>query len=230
MGGYEGEFCHGIMPFRGRIKAFEDHALCVACSNGNVQDVMEMLCHGVDVNARRGEPLGVAVFKRHIAVVKLLLDHGADIHADEDNALFVACSHGYADIAELLLDRGADVNSNHRVLAWAVMNDHLDIVKLLVERGACLWTFALCCAAENGNFSALRLLVSYGATLSFSQKTGKFSSLVLRSQIRTLRMYFTLFNFFSKEYLFFFACCHNHFFVIPYLVSLDNVIISTLLS
>ena len=51
-----------------------------------------------------------------------------------------ACNHGYSDVARVLLDAGAVVNmpgfDNETPLHDAVANGHLDIVKLLLSRGA----------------------------------------------------------------------------------------------
>ena len=51
-----------------------------------------------------------------------------------------ACNHGFVRIAELLLDNGAMINvpgmDNDTPLHDAVMNMRIDVVRMLVRRGA----------------------------------------------------------------------------------------------
>lgn len=74
--------------------------------------------HGADVDVRssgsiaRVPPLGTAAFVRSVPIARLLLDAGADVDGRGDGgftALHSAAMNGDVELVELLLERGADV-------------------------------------------------------------------------------------------------------------------------
>jgi ankyrin repeat protein len=83
-----------------------------------------------------------AVRKGDVAAVKAALDHGADVNAKfryGTTALFKAAERGNAEVAKVLLDRGAEVKVKDTfygatALSWALQNDHLDVVRLLLPK------------------------------------------------------------------------------------------------
>src|SRR5215211_1640218 len=85
-----------------------------------------------------------AVRKGDAAAVTAALDRGADVNAKfryGATALFKAAERGNADVAKVLLDRGADVNVKDTfyratAMSWALQNDHFNVVRLLLEKGA----------------------------------------------------------------------------------------------
>ena len=85
-----------------------------------------------------------AVRKGDAAAVTAALDKGADVNAKFRygmTALFKAAERGNADVTKVLLARGADVNVKDTfyratAMSWALQNDHLDVVRLLLEKGA----------------------------------------------------------------------------------------------
>src|SRR5215211_6540670 len=90
------------------------------------------------------DQLFVAVRKGDAAAVTAALDRGADVNAKfryGTTALFKAAERGNAEVTKVLLDRGADVNVKDTfyratAMSWALQNDHLDVVKLLLQKGA----------------------------------------------------------------------------------------------
>ena len=95
--------------------------------------------------ARRGAPLNnlaaVAGLGRLEATARLLpVADGQSRHI----ALALAAQHGHVDVVRLLLDAGEDpsrynpdgYHSHATPLHHAVLSDHADVVRLLVERGA----------------------------------------------------------------------------------------------
>ncbi|KAL6823215.1 ankyrin repeat-containing domain protein [Trichoderma camerunense] len=82
------------------------------------------------------EGLSWATSSRRKAVVKLFLDKGAQIH----DCLEIAARRGDAAIVGLLLDHGAEIPALAGKLAStlrsALWGGHLDVLKLLVNRGA----------------------------------------------------------------------------------------------
>lgn len=85
-----------------------------------------------------------AVRKGDVAAVTAALDRGADVNAKfryGTTALFKAAERGNADVTKVLLDRGADVNVKDTfyrstAMSWALQNDHMNVVRLLLEKGA----------------------------------------------------------------------------------------------
>jgi ankyrin repeat protein len=85
-----------------------------------------------------------AVRKGDAAAVTAALDRGADVNAKfryGTTALFKAAERGNAEVTKVLLARGADVNVKDTfyratAMSWALQNDHLDVVRLLLEKGA----------------------------------------------------------------------------------------------
>jgi hypothetical protein len=69
------------------------------------------------------------------------LDKGADINSGnryKAGALFFAADRGHLEVVKLLLDRGANVNTQDtfykfRPIVMALMNDHFEVVKLMLE-------------------------------------------------------------------------------------------------
>lgn len=85
-----------------------------------------------------------AVRKGDAAAVIAALDKGADVNAKFRygmTALFKAAERGNADVTKVLLERGIDVNVKDTfyratALSWALQNDHLNVVQLLLAKGA----------------------------------------------------------------------------------------------
>jgi hypothetical protein len=84
-----------------------------------------------------------AVRKGDVAAVTKALDSGADVNAKfryGTTALFKAAERGNVPVVKLLLDRGADVKVEDTfyhatAFTWALDGKHLEVVKLLLEKG-----------------------------------------------------------------------------------------------
>lgn len=118
--------------------------LHAAAERNSVEVVAALLEAGADINAQesRGQgantPLINAIVKRNIPLVDLLLTRGADVTLPADGsggALSRMAYFGMLEQSKVALEKGADPRVP-RVLANAVSQDHLDLVKLLVEHGA----------------------------------------------------------------------------------------------
>jgi ankyrin repeat protein len=85
-----------------------------------------------------------AVRKGDAAAVTTALDRGADVNAKfryGTTAIFKAAERGNAEVTKVLLDRGAEVNIKDTFygatpISWALQNDHLDVVRLLLQKGS----------------------------------------------------------------------------------------------
>jgi len=85
-----------------------------------------------------------AVRKGDAAAVTAVLDKGADVNAKfryGTTALFKAAERGNAEVTKVLLDRGAELDVKDTfygatALSWALQNDHMNVVTLLLAKGA----------------------------------------------------------------------------------------------
>jgi ankyrin repeat protein len=88
-------------------------------------------------------PLGMAIERGHVEIVKLLLDAGANPHngSTSTTALGLAAEQGDQAMIELLLSLKVDLNAPVAADGWtalfaAIKNGHQSIVELLVTAGA----------------------------------------------------------------------------------------------
>ncbi len=121
-------------------------ALMEAAANNHRPAVEFLLGKGKDVNAANTEgwpPLFFAVRYGHYDTARLLLDKGADVNARNNlgfSALIIASAYGHTPIVTMLLDRGADIDAidtkwKQTSLHWATVNNHIDTVQILLQRG-----------------------------------------------------------------------------------------------
>jgi ankyrin repeat protein len=97
--------------------------------------------------------------------------------------LYIASNAGFKELAAVLIEGGAHINKLVRTfggcytaLMIACINNHLDVVELLLEKGADAniqgAEFPLHWACENNNMEMVRLLVKYGADVHVKRKYG----------------------------------------------------------
>lgn len=108
--------------------------------------LMALLVPQAQTNSKQelNDQLFEAVRKGDAAAVTALLDKGADVNAKYrygTTALFKAAERGNAEVTKVLLDRGVDVNVKDtfyhtNAMSWALQNDHYDVVRLLLQKGA----------------------------------------------------------------------------------------------
>jgi ankyrin repeat protein len=128
--------------------------LLEAIETGNVAKVKLILTQTIDVNCRGNlvsrwfrsspTPLGCAVERGSVEIVKLLIDAEADVNAitrGSTTPLLIAVYKGNFDIVKLLLEHGAGVNKtvvpeSANALQQAAYYGHEKIVKILLEYGA----------------------------------------------------------------------------------------------
>jgi ankyrin repeat protein len=132
-----------------------------AAERGRLDLVKEMLCSGTDVNScnsRGHNALRGAVEGKHYETARYLLNHRADVD-DESfmgwTALYLAVRNADIKMIELLLSKGADASTSVSPLYPAADAGRLDLVRLLLERGASA-------KFEEGEFNALKVAASRG--------------------------------------------------------------------
>ncbi|MEN4012042.1 MAG: ankyrin repeat domain-containing protein [Bellilinea sp.] len=127
-----------------------------ACALGLVETVETLLAAqpdqvnpdqvGVNAFAPDGfQPLGLASFFGHLAVVESLLARGVQVDSPSRNPMKVmplhsACAGGHVDIVRALIAHGAPVNARQAEgftpLHSAAQNGDLEIIRLLLDAGA----------------------------------------------------------------------------------------------
>lgn len=122
--------------------------LMMACGQNNLKLVETLLSHGADVDrthSKYGGALILAASNNNLKIVKLLLKHGANpsVQDAEGFTPFLAAAFfGCADVFFELLALESNVNSRsiykRTPLLAACSGCNMEIVKALVDKGACL--------------------------------------------------------------------------------------------
>lgn len=149
--GYKREETAELLIARGaNMYAENDGSFTVfmlAAKHGLHTVIQSMLDKGYDIHFRpetyTRTALHLAVWNRHIGVVKLLLKNGIDVHPQTslNRTVLDLAMESQADIemVQLLLDYGVDINAqtySRTPLYVAVSNQSTSIVDLLLSRGA----------------------------------------------------------------------------------------------
>jgi ankyrin repeat protein len=111
-----------------------------------------------------------AVRKGDAAAVTSLLDRGADVNAKfryGTTALFKAAERGHTEVARVLITRGADVNVkdtfyNVTAMNWALDGKHLDVVRLLLEKGSDEVDDVLMKGTQESNPELVKIALDHG--------------------------------------------------------------------
>ena len=77
------------------------------------------------------------------------------------NGLYDACEAGHLDIVNLMIDKGAD--DWNWGLQGACLGGHLDIVNLMIDKGADDWNWGLYCACRGGHLNIVNYMIDKGA-------------------------------------------------------------------
>ncbi len=174
-----------------------------AIFHGRKDVIEELIAHGadVDIKDKKGKiPLFLALERDRQDIALLLINAGADIHATADDGetlLHRAALLGQCEVSKALLDRGFDVNSlrgygwiplHRAVRGYALRDSHVDMVKLLVARGAAIdtkdvngstplniATETIMMTSSQGEpplYRIVRFLISEGADINSKSKYG----------------------------------------------------------
>ncbi len=83
-----------------------------------------------------------------------------EIGLDWDSGLYYACKGGHIEIIKLMIKKGA--TRLDRGLYGACEGGHLDIVKLMIEKGAHNWNWGLVYACRGGYIDIVKLMIKKG--------------------------------------------------------------------
>jgi ankyrin repeat protein len=125
--------------------------LSKAAQMGDLKNVESLITAGVNPNTPNQDdrtPLYYAALFNRDEVTALLLASKADpnfraasgAHGGEETPLQIAASMGNLHVASMLIDAGANVraitDTGRTALHFAVLGSHLDLTRLLIEKGA----------------------------------------------------------------------------------------------
>ena len=184
-----------VDPFRKDMRG--GTALTYAARRGHTHVIEELFTHMEDpagaIRLEDGEgltPFMHAAHGGHTEVIRLFLKtdlalKGPDQRSDDGwSPLMIAVRERHADTAELLMDFGSSPNDSDprfpevTALAVAARNGHVEIVELLIRRGADVNPTSfpgkdspIISAAANGCTDVVRLLNDHGADIT---RTGRF--------------------------------------------------------
>jgi ankyrin repeat protein len=157
-------------------------ALMVACERGKIGLVKQLLERKANPNLAGHDgatALILAAQNEQPEIIKLLLDNRAVPDAEDNNgwtALSTASYRGNARSALILANRSrTDVS---RSLLFAVLSEHKDVVKILLDSGAEVDTRAsdgrtpLILAASKGNKEIVNMLLQAGADPTLTDQKG----------------------------------------------------------
>ena len=133
--------------------ASANHGISEAAGGGHEEIVRLLLEHGADA----GHGLSIAAGYGHVEMVRLLLEHGAS----PELGLVPAVERGHVEIVEMLHRAGARL-PQEQLLPLAVKEGKLAMVAYLAKQG-CNPTAGLGGAVEQGNMEMVRLLLEKGA-------------------------------------------------------------------
>lgn len=111
-----------------------------------------------------------AVRKGDAAAVTAALDRGADVNAKfryGATALFKAAERGNADVVKVLLDRGVDVKVKDTfyqatAMTWALDGDHIEVVRLILEKNGDLVEDVLMSGVRNEKEALVKMALDRG--------------------------------------------------------------------
>ncbi len=127
-------------------EVYGDTHLYDVANNGFLEAAKILIEYGADVNQARDTgdtPFSIALEKDHIEIAKLLIDSGVDVNGafQEESYLAYAARNNFFKGVKLLLESGADVNQadddeEETPLLIALEEGHMEIAKLLIQKGA----------------------------------------------------------------------------------------------
>ncbi|XP_062579114.1 serine/threonine-protein phosphatase 6 regulatory ankyrin repeat subunit B-like, partial [Saccostrea cucullata] len=161
-----------------------DTPLTVACMEGHINIVQELIEEGADIN-HQGEyntPLTAACEGGHISVVKELIQAGADINlrGEINTPLVTASECGHKSLVTELIEMGADVNPATQFdspLTTACVGGEISLIKELIKAGADVnpqgkYNTPLKKACLGGDLSLVKMLIEAGADVNLQDRSG----------------------------------------------------------
>ena len=174
--------------------------------NHPVGDLPERVkCNESDSIVNKRRPIHEAIVSRNLITAKILIKNGAVVNSivsNEENPLHTAIDHNDFDMVKYLIEEGgADLDakdndpwSGGTALHKAIYLDHMEIVELLLKKGAKVdvpngqGLPPLHYASRWNRLEAIRLLLKYGADIDGVEPSHGDTPLISAASINYLEM------------------------------------------
>lgn len=146
-----------------------EHMLMTVSKNGNKELAEFALKTGKCSKGFKSYAIAEAVLFGKLDIVEMIFENGAEPEVN-GYLVTVAKLKGFTDIIEYLAGKGIKVDTNYddKALRWASGLGHLDIIELLLKKGANIHANdddALRVASFNGNAEVVKFLIGKGANI-----------------------------------------------------------------
>ncbi|EAY19904.1 ankyrin repeat protein, putative [Trichomonas vaginalis G3] len=117
-------------------------SLVKLAARGNSLEILMLLIENGALSQRKPvEPLIIACRYNYIEIAKVLIQNGVNVNGTKyEKPLIISTQNNFFEISNLLIENGADVNcclyKNNTPLFNACLNNNVELVKLLIEKGA----------------------------------------------------------------------------------------------
>ena len=145
----------------------KNNFIVVAAEYGWINIIKLLMTKGIDFSLQKNEALKIACEKNNKEMINFLIDMGANV----DYCILIhAVRCGSFEIVRLLIDNGADVNAgNNKIIISAIENNRLEIVSLLISKGANIMdNEVIITALKYCRWEIVELLIKNGAKLPFN--------------------------------------------------------------
>ena len=167
------------LTFLGCAKSYQD--LSSIAKTATLEE-FEYNYNSFELDNKNGYALGYAAYHGRDDIIKYLIESGADINSlgsFNQTALCQAALANNLATVNILLKLGANPNSNYcKPLAHAVSNSNIQMVKLLIDRGADPTLFdglgqtPFHMAVEQAKYNIIELFLQYGVNVNTKNKDG----------------------------------------------------------
>lgn len=155
-----------------------------ASSQGHIKIMHVLLQAGANVDALDAcdrTPLVRAASQQQSKAVEVLVRHGARVNIEDANGYTPLCEAVWVNslpIVQTLISAGAKVTQSHFLLHYSVLNNQLDITRLLVSAGSVInlrddnGNTPLILAAKNGQVDTAKFLIDHGKYFCCGNQNG----------------------------------------------------------
>jgi ankyrin repeat protein len=121
---------------KNRSKLNNDYLLMETAERGKYNVVEYLLEKGADPNGYNASALKNAIKQGHYDIIKLLLEKGADVHLIKGNDAIPENESKLNKITKLLIKYGLNAKNNTSLIASAILNGDLELLRFLIKLGA----------------------------------------------------------------------------------------------